>query len=181
MRLRLASLAVLVLCAAAVGASAQTTDPANKPTPPTVTPTASFVQTAVVGNLFEVESSKLALERSPSAAVKTFAKHMIDDHSAAGVVFAEAVNQAKLPVTPPPFKLDAKHQAALDELRTKQGADFDKTYVDLQHRAHIEAIEMFKGYAASGEDSTLKATAAKLLPKLQQHLEQVLKLQAAQK
>src|SRR4051812_42687029 len=136
MRLRLASLAVLVLCAAAVGASAQTTDPANKPTPPTVTPTASFVQAAVVGNLFEVESSKLALERSPSAAVKTFAKHMIDDHSAAGVVFAEAVNHAKLPVTPPPFKLDAKHQAALDELRTKQGADFDKTYVDLQRRAH---------------------------------------------
>jgi len=38
-----------------------TADPAHKPKPPTVTPTATFVQAAMVSNLFEVEISKLAL------------------------------------------------------------------------------------------------------------------------
>ena len=42
-------------------------DPANRPEPAKVTPTATFVQQAVVGNLFEVESSKLALDRSQNA------------------------------------------------------------------------------------------------------------------
>ena len=98
--------------------TAHAADPANRPDPAKVTPTATFVQEAVVGNLFEIESSKLALDRSQNAAIKTFAKHMIDDHSAAGVKLAEAVTQAKL--ARPPLKLDARHQAILDDLAARR-------------------------------------------------------------
>lgn len=172
----MAFLATLILSVPAGAA-----DPAYKPTPATVTPTAAFVQAAVVGNLFEVETSKLALERSQSEAVKTFAQHMVDDHSAAGVKFTDAANQATLPLPPPPFKLDAEHQAMLDELRAKRGADFDRSYIDMQQRAHVDAVELFKGYAATGDNAALKATAAELLPKLQQHLDQVSNLKSAPK
>lgn len=172
----LAYFATLVL-----SASAWAADPAHKPTPATVTPTATFVQAAVVSNLFEVESSKLALDRSQSAAIKTFAQHMVDDHSAAGVKFIEAENVAKLPLPPPPFKLDAEHQAMLGELQAKQGADFDRTCIDMQQKTHVDAVELFEGYAATGDDAALKSAAAELLPKLQQHLDQVSKLKAAQK
>jgi len=106
---------------------------------------------------------------------------MVDDHSATGVKFTEAPNEAKLSLPPPPFKLDAKHVALLDELKVKQGADFDKAYIDVQHKARADAVELFKGYAASGDNATLKATASDLLPKLQHHLEEVIKLRAAQK
>ena len=173
-RAHMAFLATLILSVSAFAA-----DPAHKPTPATVTPTATFVQSAVVGNLFEVEASKLALDRSQSAAVKTFAQRMVDEHSAAGVKFTEAANQAKLPL--PPFRLDAEHQAMLAELRAKQGADFDRSYIDMQQKTHVDAVELFKGYAATGDNAALKATAAELLPKLQQHLDQVSKLKAAQK
>lgn len=172
----LAYFATLIL-----SASAWAADPAHKPTPAKATPTATFVQAAVVSNLFEVESSKLALESSQSAPVKTFAQHIVDDHSAAGVKLIEAANEAKLPLPPPPFKLDAEHQAMLGELRAKQGADFDRTYIDMQQKAHVDAVELFKGYAATGDNAALKTAAAELLPKLQQHLDQVSKLKTAQK
>ena len=169
-----ASLVGLFWCGIAYAA-----DPAHRPDSAKVTPTATFVQQAVVGNLFEVESSKLALDRSQNATVKTFAKSMVDDHSAAGVKLADAVDQAKQ--ARPPLKLDAKHQAILDDLAAKNGADFDKLYVEAQHKAHVEAVALFESYAATGEDARLKALAGELLPKLKDHLAKIDKIAAAWK
>jgi putative membrane protein len=159
--------------------AAHAADPAHRPDPAKVTPTATFVQEAVAGNLFEVESSKLALDRSQNAAIKTFAKHMIDDHSAAGVKLAEAVNQAKL--ARPPLKLDARHQAIIEDLAGRKGADFDQVYVDVQHKAHIEAVALFESYSATGEDGQLKALAGQLLPTLKGHLAQIDKIANSRK
>ena len=169
-----ASLVGLFWCGIAYAA-----DPAHRPDPAKVTSTATFVQQAVVGNLFEVESSKLALDRSQNATVKTFAKSMVDDHSAAGVKLADAVDQAKL--ARPPLKLDARHQAILDDLAAKKGADFDQLYVEAQHKAHVEAVALFESYAATGEDARLKALAGELLPKLKDHLARIDKVAAAWK
>ena len=88
---------------------------------------------AAFGNMFEIESSKFALERSEAAPVKAFAQRMVDDHSAAAVKFKEAVLEAKLAM--PPAKLNAKHQAVLGELAGKQGDDFDRAYIETQHKA----------------------------------------------
>ena len=154
-------------------------DPAHRPEPAKVTPTATFVQQAVVGNLFEVESSKLALERSQNATIKAFARSMVDDHSAAGVKLADAVTQAK--EARPPLKLDARHQAIMDDLAAKKGAEFDKLYVEAQHKAHVEAVALFESYAAAGEDARLKALAGELLPRLREHLARIDKIAAAWK
>ena len=145
-------------------------DPATKQATAPVAPTATFVAQAAFGNMFEVESSKLALERSKGAPVKAFAQRMVDDHSAAAVKFKEAVLEAKLAM--PPDKLDAKHQAIVGELAAKQGGDFDKAYIE----AHVETVELFKGYAQGGEDIRMRAFAAELLPKLQAHLDHVAKM-----
>ena len=151
-------------------------DPATLADAPKMTPTATFVQQAVVGNLFEVESSKLALERSQNAAVKTFAQLMVNDHSAAGVKIVEAINEAK--VARPPLKLDARHVALMETLTSKTGAEFDRIYVEAQHKAHTEAVAMFEGYAAAGEDSHLKAVATQLVPALKSHLAEIQKIAA---
>jgi len=179
--LRTAALLLVSLAVAGtvVPASVHAADPAARPDASKVTPTASFVQEAVVGNLFEVESSKLALERSQSGAIKTFARHMVDDHSAAGVKIADALNDAK--VARPPLKLDARRQSVMDALAPLKGPDFDKVYVDAQHKAHIEAVALFESYAATGEDPHLKAIAIQLLPTLKAHLAQVEKISAPRK
>ena len=159
--------------------SAYATDPAHRPDPAKVTPTAAFVQQAAVGNLFEVETSKLALDRSQNATIKTFAKLMVNDHSAAGVKLADAISDARQPR--PPFKLDARHQALFDDLAARKGADFDKFFVEVQHKAHIEAVALFEGYAATGEDTRLRALAGELLPTLKGHLARIEKIAAAWK
>lgn len=146
-------------------------DPATKRASAPVPPTATFLASAAVGNMFEVESSKLALERSQSEAVKAFAQRMVDDHSAAAVKFKEAVLEAKLAM--PADRLDAKHRAVMDELAGKQGGDFDKAYIDAQHKAHVETVDLFKGYAQGGADSRMRTFAAELLPTLEAHLEHV--------
>jgi len=42
---------------------------------------ADFVSEAAASDIFEIESSKLAVERSKDAATKTFARQMIADHT----------------------------------------------------------------------------------------------------
>ena len=41
-----------------------------------------FVHSAAVGDMFEIEASMLALQRSQSENIRDFARQMIDDHSA---------------------------------------------------------------------------------------------------
>ena len=165
---------VTLAIAAPVVAPCLAADPATKQATSPVAPTATFVAQAAFGNMFEVESSKLALERSKAEPVKAFAQRMVDDHSAAAVKFKEAVLEAKLAM--PPDKLDAKHQAIVGELAAKQGGDFDKAYIEAQYKAHVETVELFKGYAQGGEDTRMRAFAAELLPKLQAHLDHVAKM-----
>lgn len=149
-------------------------DPATKQASAPVEPTATFTAQAAFGTMFEIESSKLALERSKAAPVKAFAQRMVDDHSAAAVKFKEAMLEAKL--TMPPDKLDARRQAIFDELASKHGADFDKAYIAAQYEAHVETVELFKGYAQAGENKRMSAFAAEMLPTLQAHLDQVAKM-----
>ena len=114
-----AALALTPTLTPAVAPAALAADPASKQASAPVAPTATFVAQAAFGTMFEIESSKLALERSKAAAVKAFAQRMVDDHSAAAVKFKEAVLEAKLAM--PPDKLDAKHQAVLERACRQAG------------------------------------------------------------
>jgi hypothetical protein len=82
--LRYAAIVTLAI-AAPVLTPCLAADPATKQATVPVAPTATFVAQVAFGNMFEVESSKLALERSKGAPVTAFAQRMVDDHSAAAV------------------------------------------------------------------------------------------------
>jgi len=158
-----------------LSAGASAADPATKQAAP-AQPTASFVATIVPANLFEVESSKLALERSRSDAVKAFARRMIEDHSKAGVRIREALAEARL--TMPDERLGARHVAQMQELRDA-GDAFDRTYIEMQYKAHVEAVELLKAYAAGGENKQLRAFASDVMPALQAHLDHIAKMRSA--
>lgn len=169
-----AALALTPTLTPTLAPAALAADPSTKQASAPVAPTATFVAQAGFGNMFEIESSKLALERSKAAPVKAFAQRMVDDHSAAAVKFKEAVLEAKLSM--PPDKLDAKRQAVLGELAGKPADDFDRAYIEAQHKAHVETVELFKGYAQGGEDTRMRAFAADMLPTLEAHLQHVAKM-----
>ena len=149
------------------GMPARAADPVPRDPAPVVQPTATFVAMAVPSNLFEIETSQLALDRPVSPKVKAFARKMVDDHSAAGVRLREVIGVAR--VTAPPEKLDARHIAQLEALRGASDAQFEKAYLEVQRKAHDEAVVLFEGYAAGGENAALRALAAELLPRLRAH------------
>jgi putative membrane protein len=136
--------------------------------------TSTFLTNTAGANLFEIESSKAALAKAKNDKVKAFANLMVTDHTGAGTKFKQAVADAKL--TPPAEKLDAKHQALLDDLKKKDGAAFDSAYVKAQHDGHVETVAMFEAYAKGGDNARMKQFANEMLPTLKTHLDQVSKI-----
>jgi putative membrane protein len=188
-RLVYVSVGALALTAAmtAVTASAQQASPpsrqATTPAPNTamapaaVTQASSFVPLAASANLFEIESSQLALQRSQAVPVKDFANRMVTDHTLAAAKMKQALSEAKIPA--PPETLNAKDQTVLGNLKIAKGAAFNKAYIEAQYNAHVEAVTLFTAYAKNGDNPRLKALASELLPTLQGHLDHITKLRSS--
>lgn len=129
--------------------------------------TEKFITNATIANKFEIDTSKLALDRSEDAEVRAFAQRMIEDHTKAG----ESM-KAVLPTDANPTlgsMYDAKHEAKLDQLRNIREDQFDAAYVKVQTQAHDEAVTLFGDYAKNGDEKDLKDFAAATLPTLKAH------------
>jgi putative membrane protein len=131
-----------------------------------VTDPAAFAEAAASSNMFEIESSELALDKATKDDVKQFAQHMIDDHTAAGEKMKAAAESDG--VTPPTAMAD-KEQAALDKLQSTDEAAFDEAYLTAQVAAHDEAVALFTSFSENGQESALRAFAAETLPTLEEH------------
>lgn len=84
----LSTAALLIMPGLALAQAQTETVPAASTTPaataPAVTAPQRFADMAGSSNMFEIESSKLALETSQTQEVQEFAQQMIDDHTMAG-------------------------------------------------------------------------------------------------
>lgn len=131
--------------------------------------TQDFVALAAQSDMLEIDSSKLALQKSDSDKTKTFAQKMIDNHTATSTELKGLLSSGKVTVSAP-SAMDKAHQAKLDKLTKLQGKDFTKQYDDMQLSAHKDAVSLFERYSKDGDNPDLKAFAGKTLPKLQEHL-----------
>ena len=151
--------------------------PSTAMAPAAAAATATFVPMAASGNQFEIESSKLALQRGQSQAVKDFANLMIKDHTAAAAKMKQTLADARLQAPTEP--LSAKDQKALESLKAATSGAFDKAYIDAQYVAHVEAVNLFTAYAQNGDNPKVKALADELLPTLKAHLDHVTKMRSS--
>jgi putative membrane protein len=131
---------------------------------PAVNDPAEFATMAASSNMFEIESSRLALERSQASEIQSFAQQMIDDHTAAGEKMKQAAQEAGVEV--PTTMADAE-QEQLEELQ--QSETFDEDYLDAQVDAHDKAVDLFEGFSENAEDGPLRSFAQETLPTLQEH------------
>ena len=140
-----------------------------------------FVDNAAAGGIAEIETSRLALEKSSSADIKQFANMMITDHSKANDELAALAKKNDIEV-PDTTTLVKQAKEKLLEMRDES---FDPAYANNQVKAHEETIALFEKEANTVTDdktkgaTELKAFAQKMLPSLKQHLEMAKKLQAA--
>jgi putative membrane protein len=133
-------------------------------------PSQTYVSRASIGNLFEIQSSKLAQRKASDGDVKSFASRMIRDHTASSTEMKRIIKAGELPLVPS-TKLDDAHQQMIDSLSAADGADFDKMYWEMQSKAHEEALALHQGYAETGLEAKLKAFAKKTADVVQKHIQ----------
>lgn len=178
-----------IALALAAGGAAMAQDHSRMKHPPTPTtgpapesvgapmPTPDFITAAAQSDMFEVEEGKLAQRMGRSPDVKSFGKMMVTEHTKTTSSLKQAIKGAGMSPPPPP-PLRADQQAMIDELRSKTGDDFDRTYVTQQLAAHREALSVHTGYASGGTEPKLKAAAAATAPIVQSHINQLETLSA---
>jgi putative membrane protein len=138
--------------------------------------TNDFVNKVADSDMFEIQSSELALQKHPDRDTRPFASKMVKDHSKTSKQLQSLVSSGKVKAELP-TAIDADHQRKLDELRGLNGKQFDEAYDKAQLKGHEEAVGLFRDYAQNGDNKDLKRWAAKTLPHLEHHLAMAEKLQ----
>ena len=139
--------------------------------------TREYVQKAAMGDLYEIEASKVALARSQSADVKKFAQDMIDAHTRSSDELKARLARAGQ-IVELPTMLDAEHQKMLDDLKAASPRTFDARYAAGQKEAHDQALMLHRDYAMRGSVADLKAFAADIVPKVEMHVQMAAELQS---
>jgi putative membrane protein len=150
-------------------------EPVMKPDSAAATPAAAvaFVQKAAEGGAAEVAIAKLALQKAENAEVKAFAERLEKDHAAVNgeLKTLAAARNITLPAE--------KRGPVYFKLEKLSGAAFDRAFVAAMLTSHQNGVKAFDKEAASGADADIKAFAAKTLPTLKEHLQQVQTLSQA--
>lgn len=136
--------------------------------------TPAFVSSAAISDMFEIESSRMAVGRSQNADIKRFAQMMIDHHTKTSAELKQAAQGVEGAVVP--TELDERRKGMLDNLRGSSPADFDDRYLDQQVAGHTETVTFMRGYGEGGDNPALKAFAQRATPIVQQHLDEALRL-----
>lgn len=129
----------------------------------------TFIMKASGAGMYEVEISKVAIEKANDPAVKEFAQMMVVDHTKANdelKQFADSHNAKVAPGVP------KDKQAVIAKMSKLEGANFDKAYHDqVGIKDHKADIALFEKEVKSGGNADLKAWAGKTLPTLKTHLQ----------
>ena len=167
MKTIVSSLALFLISSAALAQSTAETTGANSALniPPK---TEDFVKEVSMSDIFEIESSKIALQKG-NAATKAFAQQMIDAHEKTTAELKGLIDGGKV-TAPVATGMSDAQKKSFDELKDLSGKEFDDVYQDEQEDAHEDAVDVFKRYASEGDNADLKAWAAKTLPALEHHL-----------
>jgi len=147
------------------------------PPPPAEAKTSAMPYVAAAGtsDLYEINSSQVALAKTQNPAVRKFATMLIKHHQETTAATLKAA--AKAGLTPPAPVLDPGATASIAELQNASAADFDRLYIGQQIPAHQAALDLHTSYAARGDQSPLRMSAKAAVPIIKQHLAAATKLQ----
>ncbi len=128
-----------------------------------------YTMLAASGDLFEIQTSQLLLQRSQNPQLRAHAEQMIAEHPRLSAALLAAARKGG--VTPPPPALINRHANMLNMLSAMGPDMFEITYLQMQAVAHNEALLVHTAYAAAGENPSLKAAAGTAAPVVQGHLQ----------
>lgn len=168
-----AALTLMALPAGAQGSSSPASSGASKAADARMSRSDSKLMVEVAhANLAEIETGKLALEKSHSEKVKKFAQQMLDDHTLAQQQL-QALAQAK--GVKLPDSADLRHKTTLTAMKALSGDSFDRHYMRIVGvKEHQRSVDLLQKVHKNARDADLKALAVKLMPAVREHLRQAL-------
>lgn len=134
-------------------------------------PDAQFVGFIQQANDFELDSSRLALQKSENQAIHIYAKRLISERSEIAIALSRARSQARVGYVPTAGGSRPRYTSVLDRLRTLDGEAFDKAYAGAQLKAQLDIIDEVGAYAREGSNADLRRFAVDVLPRFQSELE----------
>ncbi|MDB5689533.1 MAG: hypothetical protein JWL91_1409 [Sphingomonas bacterium] len=142
--------------------------------PLTGTSSQNYVAWAADSDMYEIQSSKLALSKSKDAHVRMIAQQLVRDHTTTTKSLMAALPKTSPKVAKPKMKLSADNAAMIAQLKqAPSGSAFDTLYLQQQQMAHQKAWALHSGYATDGTDPALKQVAATAVPIIESHLQHV--------
>lgn len=139
----------------------------------------TYVNSASMGDLYEVRAADIALQHGQSDGVKELARMIKADHTQATENLRSSMT-ADHKTDWLANDLDARRTGMLDNLTNAANSEFDKVYLEQQVAAHEEAVTLHNSFADKADEAQLSEHARMVLPKIQAHLEKARELLAAQ-
>jgi putative membrane protein len=130
-------------------------------------------------NSYDMETGHLALQKSHNKSVRDLAQQFVNDHKAVRQQGRDLAKKLSVTPTPPKeFELARQHEAAMKELRSKSGAEFDRAYVAHEVSYHQAVLDAVSGTLLPAiTNPELKVFVEKVGPAFQGHLEAAKQLQ----
>jgi putative membrane protein len=170
--------AVLTLCLAA---SADARPPRHAPNAkpariiPLVEEDRDMIENIAYMNLGEIALGRLALDKTMSFAVRSFAQKMIDDHTRAQ---NELEKLAKARGVSLPAETDMQHKTIAIGLRGLAGGAFDEEYIKRAGvNEHERFIDLLQQVGDDAQDKALRAYADRTLRLVGLHLSMASEIQ----
>jgi putative membrane protein len=125
---------------------------------------AQLRQRILAASTFSLTSSEMALQKAQAPAVKTFAQFEANEQRAT----MQAMKIAGIPM-PAQVEMDAQKMQMTQQLRSLEGAQFDRMYLQGQTMGHQELLQLHQTLLTSGTQGE-QVIATLSVASIQQHI-----------
>lgn len=134
-----------------------------------------FVAKAGASDLYEIQSSQIAMRRARDPRVRAMAGMLVRDHRRTTAQVTAAARASGLRPRAP--MLEPMQRRMIAELNRAPAGRFDQLYLAQQIPAHEQALELMRHYSISGDAPALRRAASGAIPIVEGHLSHARQLQ----
>ena len=131
-----------------------------------------FMRKAAEAHVMEINLARLAQEKATSEDVKDYAEMLEHDHFGALEDLRNLMTRYNVDVT-----LDANDHAHEKSLTRLQGAQFDRTFINLMVDNHRKGVSNYRARVNVTHNSELKEHISQMLPTLEKHFTEAKRVQ----
>jgi putative membrane protein len=137
----------------------------------------NFITSSIKANVGEIQLAQLGQDKATSPELKKLAAMMVQQHTQ---MLNELRGMAPSKQASTDSSANDVTKAALQNLSSLQGKDFDAKWTEQMLQLHENAAEEFKTMQTTTTDTTVKQWLTKTLPIIEQHRDMLAKRQPTQ-